>query len=103
MKNYISKNVLNTLLSKYSENLEKLIGLEDANSIRSRFEYEIIITLLEKQLVLTKEEKKKEYLQLYYCKNKDKLNKRYKERAKIIRDKSRKYDKLKLLEKNNLK
>ncbi len=95
MKVYLSKNLLTELRSKYLYKIECIKGLEDVDSLSDRMEYEVIINLIDRQLAsLPKEEKKKEYSQLYYIKNKDKLTKRYCSQAKEIREKSKLYDEI---------
>ncbi len=95
MKVYLSKNLLTELRGKYSYKIECIKGLEDVDSLSDRMEYEVIINLIDRQLAsLPKEEKKKEYAQLYYLKNKKKLKKRYCDRAKEMREKSKLYDEI---------
>lgn len=82
-----SKSILKEVLEKYQDLL-----LESPTNK----EYRVVINLIEMELMrkekLTPKEAKKEYLQIYYLKNKDKLNKRYCQQSKKIREQSKLYE-----------
>ncbi len=95
MKTYLSKAILTEIRNKYLDKIQGLQGLEDVRSLRKKFEYEVVIDLINRRLAaLPKGKKKKEYLQLYYQKNRDKLNKRYCDKARETREKSKLYDEI---------
>ncbi len=95
MKVYLSKNLLVELRTKYLSKLQLIEGLESVDALREKLEYEVIVTLINRQLTkIPKEEKKKEYLQVYYQENKPKMNERSKEQSRKAREKSKLYDEI---------
>lgn len=102
-KHLLKKSNLTELLTRFTDRMELLEGLTSLQAVRQRHECQTIIRLLENEITLKSRpqpEQKKHYLQLYYLKNRDKLNKCYKVQIKEIRKKGKLYDKLKLTEKN---
>ena len=95
MKVYLSKTLLSEIRAKYLYKLNSMDGLEDVSSLREKLECEVIVNLINRQLTkLPKDEKKKEYLQLYYQKNRDKINNHTKAQSQAARDKSKLYDEI---------
>lgn len=94
-KHLLKKQNLTKLLNIFTNRIELFNGLTSPQALIRHQECQTIIRLLENEIAIQnkpKKKKKKYYLQLYYLKNRDKLNKHQKERAREIREKSKLYE-----------